>query len=57
MEDSMASPQDKPIVRIAPNNHVFDLPVIVRIEERLFAQARLAETTAYTSAKSRGATA
>jgi hypothetical protein len=57
MEDSMASPQDKPIVRIAPNNHVFDLTLIVSIEERLFAQARLAETTAHTSAKSRGATA
>src|SRR5229473_2189007 len=28
--------QQKPIVRIAPNNPVFDLPVIVGIEERLF---------------------
>ena len=32
---------DKPIVRIAPNNPVFDLPVIVGIEEALFAQAGL----------------
>ena len=32
---------DKPIVRIAPNNPVFDLPVIVGIEEGLFAQAGL----------------
>jgi hypothetical protein len=37
----MASLQDKPIVRIAPNNPVFDLPVIVGIEEGLFNQARL----------------
>src|SRR5258707_834032 len=34
-------PQDKPVVRIAPNNQVFDLPVIVAIEEGLFAQAGL----------------
>ncbi|MPZ57645.1 MAG: nitrate ABC transporter substrate-binding protein [Rhizobiales bacterium] len=33
--------QDKPIVRIAPNNPVFDLPVIVGIEEGLFADAGL----------------
>jgi NitT/TauT family transport system substrate-binding protein len=32
---------DKPTVRIAPNNPVFDLPVIVGIEEGLFAQAGL----------------
>ena len=32
---------DKPIVRIAPNNPVFDLPVIVGIEEGLFTQAGL----------------
>jgi NitT/TauT family transport system substrate-binding protein len=31
----------RPVVRIAPNNPVFDLPVIVGIEERLFEQARL----------------
>src|SRR3979409_633452 len=37
----MASPTDKPIVRIAPNNQVFDLPVIVAIEEGLFARAGL----------------
>jgi NitT/TauT family transport system substrate-binding protein len=31
----------RPVVRIAPNNPVFDLPVIVGIEERLFEQAGL----------------
>jgi len=31
----------KPVVRIAPNNPVFDLPVIVAIEEGLFAKAGL----------------
>ena len=31
----------KPVVRIAPNNPVFDLPVIVGIEEGLFARAGL----------------
>jgi hypothetical protein len=31
----------KPVVRIAPNNQVFDLPVIVGIEEKLFEQAGL----------------
>jgi NitT/TauT family transport system substrate-binding protein len=31
----------KPLVRIAPNNQVFDLPVIVGIEEGLFEQAGL----------------
>src|ERR1700676_4274802 len=36
----MPSP-DKPIVRIAPNNQDFDLPVIVAIEAGLFAQAGL----------------
>src|SRR4051812_47642561 len=36
----MASPQ-KPVVRIAPNNQVFDLPVIVAIEEGLFERAGL----------------
>jgi NitT/TauT family transport system substrate-binding protein len=41
MEDSMASSQDRPIVRIAPNNPIFDLPVIVGIEEGLFTQAGL----------------
>jgi ABC-type nitrate/sulfonate/bicarbonate transport system substrate-binding protein len=39
MVDSMASPQDKPTVRIARNNPVFALPVIVGIEEGLFDQA------------------
>ena len=33
--------QDKPVVRIAPNNQVFDLPVIVAIEEGLFEAAGL----------------
>jgi len=33
--------QDKPIVRIAPNNQVFDLPVIVAIETGLFDEAGL----------------
>ena len=37
----MASSQGKPIVRIAPNNPVFDLPVIVGIEEGLFGKAGL----------------
>ena len=32
---------DKPLVRIAPNNQVFDLPVIVGIEEGLFAKTGL----------------
>src|SRR3954452_6739726 len=32
---------DRPIVRIAPNNQVFDLPVIVGIEEGLFEAAGL----------------
>ena len=32
---------EKPVVRIAPNNQVFDLPVIVAIEEGLFEQAGL----------------
>ena len=36
----MASPQ-KPVVRIAPNNQVFDLPVIVGIAEGLFETAGL----------------
>lgn len=31
----------QPVVRIAPNNPVFDLPVIVGIEERLFERAGL----------------
>lgn len=37
----MTSPQDKPIVRIAFNNSVFDLPLIVGIEQGLFDQAGL----------------
>jgi hypothetical protein len=37
----MQSKQDLPVVKIAPNNPVFDLPVIVGIEEGLFATAGL----------------
>jgi NitT/TauT family transport system substrate-binding protein len=37
----MPSNQENPVVRIAPNNPVFDLPVIVGIEEGLFAKAGL----------------
>ena len=37
----MPSAQDKPVIRIAPNNPVFDLPVIVGIEEGLFDAAGL----------------
>jgi NitT/TauT family transport system substrate-binding protein len=33
--------QPKTVVRIAPNNPIFDLPVIVGIEEKLFEQAGL----------------
>lgn len=37
----MASSEAMPVVKIAPNNPVFDLPVIVGIEEGLFAKAGL----------------
>ena len=37
----MPSVQEKPVIRIAPNNPVFDLPVIVGIEEGLFEAAGL----------------
>jgi NitT/TauT family transport system substrate-binding protein len=37
----MPSAQEKPVIRIAPNNPVFDLPVIVGIEEGLFEAAGL----------------
>ena len=37
----MSSSSIRPLVRIAPNNPVFDLPVIVGIEEGLFAAAGL----------------
>src|SRR5258707_12662161 len=37
----MQPEQARPTVKIAPNNPVFDLPVIVGIEEGLFAQAGL----------------
>ena len=37
----MQPEQHRPIVKIAPNNPVFDLPVIVGIEEGLFAKAGL----------------
>ncbi len=35
------SSASKPVVKIAPNNPVFDLPVIVAIEEALFESAGL----------------
>src|SRR5258705_10039555 len=38
---TMSANQEKPVVRIAPNNPVFALPVIVAIEEGLFAEAGL----------------
>ena len=41
MKDTIPMPQEKPLVRIAPNNPVFDLPVIVGIEEGLFDKAGL----------------
>jgi NitT/TauT family transport system substrate-binding protein len=41
LKDTNAMSQDKPLVRIAPNNPVFDLPVIVGIEEKLFDEAGL----------------
>jgi NitT/TauT family transport system substrate-binding protein len=41
MKDIEAMPQEKTLVRIAPNNPVFDLPVIVGIEEKLFEKAGL----------------
>jgi NitT/TauT family transport system substrate-binding protein len=37
----MPAAHGKPVVRIAPNNPVFDLPVIVGIDEGLFAEAGL----------------
>jgi len=37
----MSAGEHAPVVRIAPNNPVFDLPVIVAIEEGLFRQAGL----------------
>ena len=37
----MASTGDRPLIRIAPNNPVFDLPVIIGIEEGLFEAAGL----------------
>ena len=37
----MSLDPERPIVRIAPNNPVFDLPVIVGIEERRFSNAGL----------------
>ena len=35
------STSERPVVRIAPNNQVFDLPVMVAIEEGLFEKAGL----------------
>ena len=37
----MQPTQNLPVVKIAPNNQVFDLPVIVGIEEKLFLEAGL----------------
>ena len=37
----MQTDQERPVVKIAPNNPVFDLPVIVGIEEGAFAKAGL----------------
>jgi NitT/TauT family transport system substrate-binding protein len=37
----MQADEKRPVVKIAPNNPVFDLPVIVGIEEGLFAKAGL----------------
>jgi NitT/TauT family transport system substrate-binding protein len=37
----MQPTESRPVVKIAPNNQVFDLPVIVGIEEGLFAKAGL----------------
>ena len=42
--------QQKPVVRIAPNNQVFDLPVIVGIAEGLFERAGLDVTFSATHA-------
>jgi len=39
MRNEMSEP--KPLVKIAPNNPVFDLPVLVGIEEKLFEKAGL----------------
>ena len=52
-----------PVVRIAPNNPVFDLPVMVGIEEKLFEKAGLnvqmtgkwSDFIASTTARSAGA--
>src|SRR5271169_3660212 len=41
MRDTMPSNPAPPVVKIAPNNPVFDLPVIVGLEEGLFAAAGL----------------
>src|SRR5580698_10177866 len=41
MRDPMPPTPEQPVVKIAPNNPVFDLPVIVGIEEGLFATAGL----------------
>jgi NitT/TauT family transport system substrate-binding protein len=40
-KDIMQTDQERPVVKIAPNNPVFDLPVIVGIEEGVFAKAGL----------------
>jgi NitT/TauT family transport system substrate-binding protein len=40
-EETAMTSETNPVVKIAPNNPVFDLPVIVGIEAGLFARARL----------------
>ena len=42
MSSQLSSSQStKPVVKIAPNNPIFDLPVLVGIEEGLFEKAGL----------------
>src|SRR3974390_3111275 len=41
VRNAMSPTQSTPAIRIAPNNPVFDLPVIVGIEEGTFAEAGL----------------
>jgi hypothetical protein len=40
-QGGVTMPGERPLVRIAPNNPVFDLPVLVGIEEKLFEKAGL----------------
>src|SRR6202022_65694 len=41
MTSQLSSSSTKPVVKIAPNNPIFDLPVLVAIEEGLFEKAGL----------------